>query len=73
MLDKEARDLNRGVLEAVHIKLKGVTLNCNYGYDLHLLREEIGGGGGGIPLAIALRSLEALTFLGSMRHSWLMT
>ena len=46
VLDKELRDLYRKVLEAVHIKLRGATLNRNNGYDmpelyLPLLLEDI--------------------------------
>ena len=36
-LDKELRDLHRKMLEAVHIKLRGATLNCNDGYFLRPL------------------------------------
>ena len=48
--DKEPIDLYRKVLEPVHIKLRGATLNRNNGYYLlelylPLLREGIQGGG----------------------------
>ena len=51
VLDKEPRDLHRKVLDAVHIKLMGATLNHNDGYFLPelylpLLREDICRGGG---------------------------
>ena len=48
--DKEARDLHRKVLEALHIMLRGTTLNCSDVYllpDLYLplLGEDTGMGG----------------------------
>ena len=52
VLDKQLRYLHRKVLEVVHIKLRGVTLNHNYGHFLlelylPLLREDTRGGGSG--------------------------
>ena len=40
VLDSDTRNLHRKVKEAIHIKLRGVTLNRMGGYDLPLLREK---------------------------------
>ena len=45
ILEKETREPHRKILEAINIKLKGATLNCNEGTELPdvylpLLREE---------------------------------
>ena len=34
VLDRESRDSHRKVHESIHIKLRGVTLNCKDGYQL---------------------------------------
>ena len=48
MIDNEPRNIHRKVKEAIHIKLRGATLNRTGGYDvpglyLPLLREETKG------------------------------
>ena len=50
VIDSENRNLHRKVKEAIHIKLRGATLNRTGGYDLPdlylpLLREETMGAG----------------------------
>ena len=75
VLENELRDLHRKVIEVVHIKLRGATLNRNDKYDLQelympLLREDIQWGS--TPLTTALLGLEAWTLLGST-HSQMMT
>ena len=70
VVDRESRDSHRKVLEAIHIKLSGATLNCKNGYQLSdlympLLREEARRWGPATDPALSRPEVTSLP------HSWM--